>query len=447
VQSADRTPRNTVSRRGMLQMMGVAAAAIPSASLLAACGGASGGSNGNGTGTLNLAYLGDASQQAAFNALFAAFNKSHPGIKIKANGIAAGDWGTFASTISTQLAGGKSYDIIDVATEGQLLMSSKGVLAPLDSFIAKDRSIVDTYYAGIDPHLREWTKKYGSPDGKTYFIPGGYNSMVLYCNTDVFAKAGVDLPDSDWTWDEFKAAGTQIKQRTGAYLTAIGDGTFPFGDIMPWLLTNGASTLNADWTQPTFNSPAAIEAATFVKGLLDAGLAPKLSGSTNSYDAPGQLAQGKLASLGGGRWPTVDMRRLKLVEKVRILNWPTKAGKGSPIGWDGWPILRASKNKDAAWTFIKWLMSKEASEFYATTGGTNVPALNSVAESSAFLTNAPKGSQLLPAAVGYGTPIPSPKQGAATQKVISTGWKNALTGLKPVPDALNEANEALRPLL
>jgi multiple sugar transport system substrate-binding protein len=114
-------------------MMG-AAATIPAMSTLASCGSSSpgGGNTDTGKGTLSLAYLGDASQQAAFNALFAAFNKSHPRITIKANGIAAGDWATFANTISTQMAGGKSYDIVDVATEGQLLMSAKGVLAPLD---------------------------------------------------------------------------------------------------------------------------------------------------------------------------------------------------------------------------------------------------------------------------------------------------------------------------
>lgn len=432
----------TLSRRGMLRLMGATAATVP----LAACGSSSGGGGGGtGNGELSLAYLGDATQQKAFNDLFTAFNKANPGITVKANGIAAKDWGTFANTISTQLAGGKKYDIVSVATEGQLLMSSKGVLAPLDDFIAKDKAVVDAYYAGIDPHLREWTSRYGSPDGKTYFIPGGYNSVVLYCNTEVFAKAGVDLPTGDWTWDEFKAAGTRIKEKTGAYLISFGEGGgFPFVEIMPWLLTNGASTLDADWKTPTFDTPAAIEAATFVKGLIDTGLAPKVGGS---FDVPGQFSKGALATLGGGRWPTLDIRRLNLVDKTRIVAWPTKAGKGAPIGWDGWPILNSSTNKDAAWTFIKWLMSTEASEFYAKIGGTNIPALKSVAASQTFLDDAPKGSELLPAAIGYGTPIPSPKQGAETQKVISTGWRNAITGLRPVADALTEANDQLRPLL
>ena len=34
---------------------------------------------------------------------------------------------------------------------------------------------------------------------------------------------------------------------------------------MPWLLTNGASTMDADWATATFNSPEAVAAAEFAK--------------------------------------------------------------------------------------------------------------------------------------------------------------------------------------
>ncbi|WP_323746094.1 ABC transporter substrate-binding protein [Catenulispora pinisilvae] len=431
---------SSISRRRALQLFGGAAAVVPAISALAACG--SGGSGG-GSASLSLIYLGDATQQKAFEQLFAAFNKTHPTIKIAARGIAAGDWATFASTVSTQIAGGKVPDIIDVATEGQGLLASKGLLEPLDPYIAKDQQVVDDYFGDADPKFKEMTTKYGSVGGKTYFIPGGYNPVLMYCNTDVFAKAGVDLPASDWTWDEFMQAGMRIKSKTGAFLLSLGY-SFPFVDIMPWLLTNGASTLNADWNTSTLDSAAAVESATFVKSLLDSDLSPKPGGA---FDAAAQMAKGKLATLGGGRWPTLDMRRLGLVDKVRIVNWPTKTQQGSPIGWDGWPILKASKNKDAAWTFLKWMMSKEASEFYAQIGGTNVPARESVADSPAFLSDAPQGTDLIAKAMSYGTAIPSPNQGALTQAAITKGWQAAITGTMPVADALSQANKTLSTLL
>lgn len=446
---------NTVDQRSLgrrtFLRAGAAALAIPAIGSLAGCSGTpvGGVSTGAGAGApastepLNLIYLGDATQQKAFKALFDAFNKAHPNIKIKANGIAAGDWATFANTVSTQIAGGKIPDIVDVATEGQRLISSKGLLLPLDDLIARDKDVTDPFFNGIAPNLKAWSAKYGSPDGKTYFIPGGYNTVIQYCNTDVFKKAGVALPEKDWTWDDFQAAGQQIKAKTGAFLMGLGYG-FPFVDIMPWLLTNGASTMDAEWKTATFNSPEAVEAATYVKSLIDAGLSPKPGGT---FDAAAQYAKGNLAILGGGRWPTLDIRRLNMVDKSQIVNWPTKQGNGSPAGWDGWPIFKASKRVEDAWTFMKWMMSKEASEFYASVGGTNVPALTEVAKSQAFLSNAPKGTELIATAIDYATPIPSPDQGAKVQTEITKGWQAAITGTKPVQAALDAANQAIQALL
>lgn len=480
-----------LSRRNALRLFGVAAAAVPVAGVLASCSSDSGGSSnttsssptssaapqtsasvtssappatsdtGSGasspatsatapatssaapSGSLTLAYLGDASQQTAFNALFAEFNKTYPQITIKATGIASGDWATFATTISTQLAGGKVYDIVDVATEGQRLFSSKGVLEPLDDYMARDKDVVDDYYNDIDPNLKAWSLKYGSPDGKTYFIPGGYNTVCAYINTAVFQKAGVDIPGDDWTWDDMQAAGKAMKEKADAFLLPIGYG-FPFADIMPWLTTNGTSTLDADWKTPTINSPEAIEAATFVKSLLDAGYSPKPGGA---FDVIAQMQKDKLAMFGAGRWSTLDVRRVKMMDKVQIVPWPIKAKHGSPAGWDGWPIFKASQNKEAAWTFLKWMMSKDASIFYAQTGGTNVPARNSVANSSYFTDNAPKGTENLVKAISYATAIPSPDQGAAVQNVITKAWQAAILGTSSVSDALNNAANQLKPLL
>jgi len=441
-----------ISRRNILKGIGAAAAAIPAVVLLGG-GGASAAKpslssrpkafrRGGDSVELQLAYLGDETQQASWEALFKAFNESNPEITIKATGLAAAGWSDYATTVATQLAGGAEYDIVYMATEGQRLFASKGVLLPLDDYIAADQDIIDDYYADVDPNLREWTLTYGSPDGQTYYLPGGYNTMVMYCNIEVFEAAGVELRD-DWTWDEFYEAGVAIKEATGAFLHPMGSG-FTFGQVMPWLLTNGASTLDADWANATFNTAEAVAAAEFVKRCIDEELSPVPGGE---FDAVAQLADGNLATLGGGRWVTGDMRRVELVDKVRIVNWPTQTGNGSPVGWDGWPIMKASKNPDAAWAFLRWLTSVDASVYYAEIGGTNIPARNSVANSESFLANAPAGSELLAAAISFGTPIPSPENLPEVDTAINDGWQAAITGQRDVQDALDEANDAIQSLL
>ncbi|MDT0443493.1 ABC transporter substrate-binding protein [Streptomyces johnsoniae] len=428
-------------RRRVLRATAAAAGSLPLVSALTSC--LNLGVEGSPHGPLDVLYLGDATQQQSFNQLFDAFREAHPDIELEARGIAAPNWGTFANTVATQIAGGKVPDVVQVATEGQRLFASKGLMEPLDDYIANDRALVDAYFADVDPRLRDWTETYSSTDGRTYYIPGGYNTAVLYCNTEVFEAAGVDLPAREWTWEEFRRAGVLIKERTGAFLIPLGFG-FPFIDIMPWLLTNGASTLNSTWDEGTFDSEGAVEAAAFVKGLIDDGLSPRPGGT---FDAVGQLRNNALATLGGGRWPTLDVRRLDMLDRVRIVSWPVNAGHGSPVGWDGWPILKASQKKEKAWTFLTWLMSEEASVFYARNGGSTVPARNSVATGAPFLDQAPPGTEALPEAITYGTPIPSPERGSEVQDAINQGWQAAITGTKPVREALESANERLGGLL
>jgi len=459
VKSVDNSGRTTapISRRSILKGLAGAAVAVPAAGLLS--GGSAGATarqagraatwsflrhpRSGETVELQLVYYGDVNQQAAWEALFSAFNESNPGVKITANGVAAPSWGDYVSTVATQLAVGQEYDIVYVATEGQRLLASRDILLPLDDFIAADQEAIDDYYADANPNLREWTTKYGSPDGATYYIPGGYNTMMMYVNTEVFEAAGVEVPEADWTWEEFHEAGVKIKEATGAFLHPIGSG-FVFGNIMPWLLTNGASTMDEEWSTATFNSPEAVAAAEYAKLLIDEELSPVPGGE---FDLGAQYADGNLATFGAGRWMTPVMRDLEMVEKTRIVNWPNNAGNGTPCGWDAWPILKSSKNPEAAWSFLKWLTTTEASVYYAEVGGTNIPARTSVATSESFLANAPAGSELFPESVAYATPIPSPDDLPGAEAAVSDGWTAAITGQSDAQEALDEANEALQAVL
>ena len=436
-----------LTRRTFLGRLGGAALIPTLGAGLAACGGAdSGGGGGSGgdpaSGTVTFVYYGDAEGQKAYDKLFTKFRADNPNITLKAQGIAAKSWADFANTVATRLAGGQPLDVVQIATEGQRIFASKQLLEPLDDYIAQDQATVDAYYADTPPNLKKWLQEYASPDGKTYFMPGGYNTMALYVSTKIFAAAGVELPTDTWTWDDFRTAGQTIKAKTGAFLTAAGSGYFT--DVMPWLTNNGTSTLSADWKTAQYDSPAAVEALTFARSLVVDGLAPKPGGT---YDAPTQMAQGKLASFGGGRWPTNDLRRVKAVDTSAMVKWPMKAAAGSPVGWDAWPILKQSKNKPAAWTLIKYLISEQFGDTITTGGGGAVPARISDATGADFLADAPKNTELLVELLDVATPIPGPNRGAECQKVIEDAWLQGISGTKEPQAALSEANTKLQGML
>jgi multiple sugar transport system substrate-binding protein len=214
-----------------------------------------------------------------------------------------------------------------------------------------------------------------------------------------------------------------------------------FAGIMPWLLTNGASTLDPTWKQSVVDSPTAIEATKFMVSLVAQKISPPPGGTFDAFTA---AAQGKLAMFGGGRWPIISLRALNAVGKMKIVAWPQKTQKGSPIGWNGYPIMKASQNKEAAWAFVKFITSKEASIFFEQNGGTIVPPRKSVALSDAFLANAPAGSEKLYAALDYATPIPSPDKGNIIQKDIEDTWAQMLAGNVSVEQGLAQLDQKVK---
>jgi multiple sugar transport system substrate-binding protein len=429
-----------LSRRTMLQAMG-GTAALAWLTACAAPGGTSGITGDPEKGTVNFVFFGDPTAESSYSGLISEFNKSYPNITIKPQGIPGTSWADFINAVVSRLSGGASVDVLQVATEGQRLFSSKNVLEPLDELISQDQALIDEYWADLDPNLRKWNTEYGSSDGEsTYFLPSGYNTMGLYLRKSTFERAGAELPDGNWTWEDYRAAGQKLKS-AGAYL--MGAGASYFTDVMPWLTTNGASTFNSEWDTPTFASDAAVEAAEFARSLVVDGLVPEPGGQ---FDYSGQMVGGTLGAFSGGRWPAIGLRDLKLVEDTRFVPWPVKVKNGTPVGWNALSTTASSKNKAAAWTFIKFLISKESMEFVAPTSS-DVPPRLSVINSPAFLDNSPEGSELLGEALSYATPIPSPDRGAEAITVIEETWLSIMLGNAEPAQALENANERLTELV
>jgi len=391
------------------------------------------------TSKISLAYLGTADQAEVWNNLFALFAEKHPEIELEAQANPVNDWAAFFDAISTQIAGGKVPDVVQVATEGQRLFASRGLCEPINDLVERDKGELAEYYEDIHPKLIEWDKTYNTTaDGSQYYLPGDFNTMGLWYNSEVFTANGVEEPTDDWTWDQLMAAGEALKAKD---IYGINVTPEYFISVMPYLLTNGASTLSADWATATVNSPAAIEAATFMRSLVEKEISPTPGGTFDQFTA---TAQGKMAMFGGGRWPIISMRKLGVVDKMKIVSWPTKTQKGSPVGWGAYPIMKGTKNKEAAWTFLKFLASKEASVYFAEQGGTIVPGRKSVANSDSYLANAPAGSLKLYDALEYATPIPSPDKGNIVQSAIQDTFLQILTGAVTPEDGLNALNDQIQ---
>ena len=421
---------NRLGRRNFLKGVGYGGLALAGTGLLAACGDQSSNSSNSSqiaprgskiSGALTLAYLGTADQQVVWKKLFALFQQQYPDVQLTAQANDSNNWAVYFNSISTQIAGGKVPDVVQVATEGQRLFASRGLVAPIDAYLARDKADLTTYYADTPANLLQLVAQ-SSPGGKTYYLPDVYNPMCVWYNVEMFQKAGVDEPDDSWTWDDFLAIARKIV-KPGVY-AMYAQPTY-FTGIMPWVLTNGGNVLNSDWSKSTVTDPTVVEAMAFMRQMVAEGISPAPGGTFDEY---GAMAQNKLAMFGGGCWPIINIRELNMVNKVKIVAWPRKAKQGSPLGFNAYPIMQASQNKEAAWAFAKFMVSKEANTLLVENGGTGVPLSQSIVNSNAFLDNTPVGMDKLYPALAYGTLLPAPNKENVVELAIDNVSSQVLTG-------------------
>ncbi|HEY8632566.1 MAG TPA: sugar ABC transporter substrate-binding protein [Candidatus Limnocylindrales bacterium] len=373
--------RLAVSRRRFLQMS--AAAAVLAAcnptgqnsSSSAASGssttpsgsspGAGGGSLGGAaiSGTVNVSYPDEAGfkpkyvEQAA-----AAVKQQFSGVDVKIDLQKIGD-DDFYTKLLLRLDSGDVPDVIHVG--GSLIgeLSDAGYIEPLDTYLASWADWAqypDAVKGGV------------TYNGKTWAIPYGLDMRWLYYRKDDLQKAG--LP-ADWQPANVQGildAAAAVKSKDSGVLPyalyagpAGSSGTADHA-FVPLLWAYGGELQDASgkWIG---DSPATKKVMAYYAKAYGDGLSPKeIITATKPWTAMREkLGNGGLALLfeGGwvyGGWAAKDKAATE--QNVGYLLHPTETGGPSfTIGGPGtcWYITAKSKNKEAAWEFIKAVNSAD----------------------------------------------------------------------------------------
>ncbi|GAA3288736.1 extracellular solute-binding protein [Dactylosporangium vinaceum] len=125
----------------------------------------------------------------------------------------------------------KEYDATNYDT--QMIADLAAKKAP-DIYIQKNLKNFYTYQSGkqlldVSDVAGKLDDKVGGlsgykVDGKTWAVPYRQDSWVLFYNRALFDKAGVQYPDSSWTWDDYAAAAKRLTTALkGAGSSALGD--------------------------------------------------------------------------------------------------------------------------------------------------------------------------------------------------------------------------------
>ncbi|WP_425575762.1 ABC transporter substrate-binding protein [Streptomyces gobitricini] len=169
----------------------------------AGCGSGSGSGGGDGTVTIRYAWWGSDDRAKRINETIRLFEKKHPKIKVKTDFQPYLD---FWKKFNTQASGGNPPDVFQNAIGFLRKYDEKNVLLDLRQQADAGNLRMRGFRAGLE--------KFGEVDGKLLGVPVGSNSMALVIDRAVFAKAGI-TPRPGWTWGEFNAAMTKIRDTQG----------------------------------------------------------------------------------------------------------------------------------------------------------------------------------------------------------------------------------------
>ncbi len=142
-----------------------------------------------------------------YQPLIAEFEKQNPGVKIEAVDLGSGGTNDYVTNLATELSGnGTDFDIATIQSVPQYTtLVEKGVLAPLNDYIAKD---------GVDTSLYGGLVEQVTIDGQVYELPFRSDFWMLYYNPAIFEKQGVEMPTNDMTWEQYDATARAVADPT-----------------------------------------------------------------------------------------------------------------------------------------------------------------------------------------------------------------------------------------
>lgn len=245
-------------------------------------------------------------------------------------------------------------------------------LEPLDGYIEKEgESYKSNFYETL------WN--YNAINDQIYGIPIGFTTHALFYNKDIFAEAGVAEPTADWTWEDLKAAAKTITEKTSAVGFTFQMKPDPY-DFEMYLWSNGTAFCDKDGKlDGNLNSEKSQEVFQMFQEMEKEGYA--LASEKSGTD---EFRSGAVAMYVYGSWAISSLKEDNLNYGVATIPAFANAGKDSVsiLSSSGISMSKDSKNKDAAWEFIKFWTNEEANKERI---GLELPVLNSVVESEKIM--------------------------------------------------------------
>jgi multiple sugar transport system substrate-binding protein len=327
-------------------------------------------------------------------------------------------------------ATGNAPDIVSFDNPDFAMFSSRGAMLDITDRIAASTVIkADNYYAGPLNSV-SW-------EGKYFGIPKYTDTIGVFYNKDLFAKAGITEPPT--TWDQLAEYAEKLTDPAnnvyGVTFSARAgeEGTFQF---LPLIQMSGGSYTDV-------NTDGAISALELWKKIIDNGWASKDVLSLGQWDSTGTFNSGNAAMAISGPWEVNRMvEDAKFDWGVALLPTLTDGGdRSSALGGFDWGIMSTTKHPDEAFRALEYFASQDHrifEEFGSIPARSDIPL-------------PPSGNALKDAALKvfqeqlkYAQPRGPHPEWQKISKAIYDAMQAALTGQMSAKDALDQAEATIK---
>ncbi|CAI6042716.1 extracellular solute-binding protein [Cohnella sp. JJ-181] len=207
-------------------------------------------------------------------------------------------------------------------------------------------------------------------EGRYYGIPLDATTMVPIYDKRLLAEAGLDAPPE--TFDQLIAASRRLKAKDeGLYGVSVCCSS-TWG-MLPYFRTLGGELLGPDNERASgyLDGERSVKAMEKLKGWYDEGLiSPSVvGGEPGGWDG---LFDGKIMMIDEAHWfftSNVNGSNAARLADMTTALFPSDAREGtSIIGGENLVLFKGSRHPDAAWTFMKFMVSEPVQEMMAETG-------------------------------------------------------------------------------
>lgn len=319
------------------------------------------------TTTISFWYAIGGHAGRVFQGMVDEFNASQNRIFVDA--VYTGNYGETAQKVTASLAA-------DTLPNGGLIPAAPLFTGRVGNYL------IDEYIHGpkgldMDDFYDEFWN-YNRYEGRIASLPFNNSTPVLFFNKDILTKAGLEPKGPD-TWDELvemarhlRDWGTSERIRNFTPINMRNEDWMMKG----FILQNGGSLMNEDYTASLINEPAAVEAIEFWMSLINQGLMPAgvhdrardqfIAGNQaflfDSTAAIGSISQTATFEMGTAMLPGNKQRAVTL-------------GGAALTMFPSTPELQ-----DATWEFLSWLLEFQNVVDWSTQTG-YVPVRRSALES------------------------------------------------------------------